>query len=183
MTDSCGCKICKANLGDFTNQLILDGLSPRDTLKCLEAKGLKVSERVLKNHLSAFDIEYSDSKGSEVVALEPISLDLNTIDFSEYAVDFDNSEEVITYLQKLNLKLYLNQLKIALNAQQRVINGEIPELPDSVMKNLAIAFQILDKSSGLSIQVNQQQAIREVEKLGLAIVNPYNSLKSLNAEN
>ncbi len=169
-TSGCGCKICKAQLGDYTNGLINDGVTPNDVLKILQNKGLTVSEKLLKKHLSAFGIPYPES--NDVIECKPVTVELNKIDFSEYAFDDTNPEEIISYLQKINLKIYLNQSRIALQMQQNVIDGKSPDIPSDTFKNLAVAFQILEKSTAMGIRVNQQEAIKIVEAMGLTINSP-----------
>lgn len=171
-TLGCGCKICKASLGEYTNQLINDGVTPKKVLEILQEKGLKITERLLKKHLSAFGISYPENMKDEIINCEPIRVDLNKIDFSEYDFDSNNPESIIAYLQKINLKIYLNQTKITLQAQQDVIDGKSPDVPKEIMQNLAVAFQILDKSTGLSTHVNQQEAIKTVEAMGLTVQPP-----------
>lgn len=172
-TLGCGCKICKAGLGEYTNQLIIDGCSSWLVLKDLQKKGLKISEKLLKKHLSAFGIPYPENKDEdEDVESKPIKVDLNQIDFSEYHFNVNNIESIIGYLQKINLKIYLNQTRITLQAQQDVIDGVCSDMPREIMQNLAVAFQILDKSTGISIHVNQQEAIKTVEAMGLSVQNP-----------
>jgi hypothetical protein len=168
----CGCKICKADLGDYTNQLIISGFSPKDVLKTLEERKVKITERLLKKHLSGFQIPYPESDNNEIIECEPIKVDLNKIDFSQYNFDFNNIESIIGYLQKINLKIYLNQTRITLQAQQDVIDGRSLDMPKEIMQNLAVAFQILDKSTGISTHVNQQEAIKVVEAMGLMIQRP-----------
>jgi hypothetical protein len=170
-TTGCGCKICKANLGEYSNQLIVDGISPKNVLEMLLKRGIKTTEKLLKKHLSAFQIPYPESE-TEVIDCEPITVDLNKIDFSEYNFNPNDIESIIGYLQKINLKIYLNQSRITLQAQQDVIDGKSPDIPREVMQNLAVAFQILDKSTGMSTHVNQQEAIKIVESMGLMVQRP-----------
>lgn len=133
----CGCKICKANLGEYTNELItVENISPKEVLKILQDENIKVTEGLLRKHLSAFGIPYPEStKDDEIVNCEPIKVDLNKIDFSEYDFDADKPDSIIAYLQKINLKIYLNQTKITLQAQQDVIDGKCPDMPREAMKN------------------------------------------------
>ena len=58
----CGCKICKADLGEFTNELILNGEPPNKVLAELKKQGLIASKKLLKKHLSAFGIHYPDEQ-------------------------------------------------------------------------------------------------------------------------
>jgi hypothetical protein len=166
----CGCKICKRHLGEYVNELItLENISPKQVLEILQNEGLTVSDKLLRKHLSAFGIQYPETMNDESITCNPITTDLNTIDFTEYDFDSNNPESIIKYLQNINLKIYLNQTKITLQAQQDVINGNSPDIPKQVMQNLALAFQILDKSTGLSTHVNQQEAIKTVEAMGLVV--------------
>lgn len=166
----CGCKICKAGLGEFVNENILAGESPMNVIAELEEQGLKVTKKLLKKHLSAFDIEYpSDNWDSIEIDCKPVTVDLNAVDFSEYSFNISDPDSVIIYLQKLNLKVYLNQMKITLQMQQAVIDGKAPEVPTEVLRNLATAYQILDKSTAMSTRINQAEAIRVVEALGIPI--------------
>ena len=170
-TTGCGCKICKANLGEYSNQLILDGISPKEVLKLLQNRGIKTSEKLLRKHMSAFQIPYPETD-TEIIECEPVTVDLNKIDFSQYDFDTNNIESIIAYLQKINLKIYLNQTRITLKAQQDVIDGKSPDMPKEIMQNLAVAFQILDKSTGISTHINQQEAIKVCESLGLIVQRP-----------
>lgn len=180
-TLGCGCKICKGGLGEFTNELVLNGESPKSVLKKLQNKGIKTTEKLVRKHLSAYQLTFFEVVETELVT-EPIKVDLNKIDFSEYNFDGNNIESIIAYLQKINLKIYLNQSKITLQAQKDVIDGKCPDMPKEVLQNQAIAFQILDKSTGMSIHINQQEAIKTVEAMGLSIQSQPIYLPS-NAEN
>lgn len=182
-TLGCGCKICKADLSEFTNELILNGESLKSVLDELQLKNCKVPASLLKKHLSAYSIDYTEFKDSEVINTEPIKIDLNKIDFSQYNFEPDNIESIIGFLQKINLKIYLNQALITLQAQQDVINGDCPDMPREIMQNLAVAFQILEKSTGLGVRINQQEAIKVVESLGLLVQQSTVFLPQPNAKN
>lgn len=172
-TLGCGCKICKANLGEYVNELItVENVPPKEVLQILKKEGVTVSDKLLKKHLSAFGIPYPEQTNNEIIECEPIKVNLNKIDFSEYDFDSNNLESIINYLQKINLKIYLNQSRITLQAQQDIIDGKCPDMPTEIMKNLAIAYQILEKSTGLSVRVNQQEAIKTVESMGLTVQSP-----------
>jgi hypothetical protein len=60
-------------------------------------------------------------------------------------------------LQKINLAVYLNFMQILLQSQQDVIDGNLSEVPKTATQNLAIAFQILNLSSGIATRVNRYQ--------------------------
>lgn len=168
----CGCKICKANLGEFTNELILTGEPPNEVLAELKNQGLTVTKKLLKKHLAAFEIDYpSEQFTDEIQECKAVTIELNDVDFSEYNFDINQPESVIAYLQKLNLKVYLNQMRITLQVQQDVIDGKAPNVPTEVLRNLAIAYEILNKSTGINVRVNQSEAIKIVEAMGLTIQN------------
>ncbi|MEO1762332.1 MAG: hypothetical protein AAFR83_10235, partial [Cyanobacteria bacterium J06629_18] len=99
----CGCKICKNDLGEFTNELILSGESPKSVLAELEKKGLTVSKKLLKKHLAAFEIDYPHENSISDQICEPVTIELNDIDFTQYDFDINQVESIIAYLQKLNL--------------------------------------------------------------------------------
>jgi hypothetical protein len=80
-----------------------------------------------------------------------------------------NPEIALELLQKINLQIFLNQSRITIQAQKNVLNGVCPDIPKEILRNQALALDMLDKSTGLSITVNQQQAIKTVEAMGLTI--------------
>lgn len=183
-TLGCGCKICKANLGEYVNELITaERVSSKEVLKILQDEKVPVTEKLLKKHLSAFSIPYPENTNDEIINCEPIKVDLNKIDFSEYAFEANKPDSIIAYLQKVNLKIYLNQAKITMQAQQDLIDGKCPDMPKEIMQNLAVAFQILDKSSGLSTHVNQAEAIKTVESMGLTVQSPTSFYLPNNVQN
>jgi hypothetical protein len=65
--------------------------------------------------------------------------------------------------------VYLNQSRITLHAQQRVIDGISPDMPKDILKNQNTALDMLDRCTGLGMIVNQQQAIKTVENMGLEV--------------
>ena len=173
-TAGCGCKICKAGLGDYTNELISIGESARTVLDMLQEQGLQTNEKLLKKHLAAYSMPYPEKPNDddELLHCEPVRVDLNKIDFSEYNFKPDNIESIVGYLQNINLKIYLNQSQITLQAQEDVINGIAPNVPKEVMQNQMVAFQMYKESSGIMLHVNQQEAIKSVESQGLIIQQP-----------
>jgi len=167
----CGCKVCKQGLGDTVNDMILNQVEPFAVLKFLDSKGCKVSEKLLKKHLSAFTISYPDTHIKSQESLEPIPNNLVDIDFSQYKVDLNNPEIALDLLQRITLKVFLNQSRITLEAQRKVVEGEVPDMPKDTLRNQALALDMLDKCTGLGVTVNQQKAIQTVESMGLTIQN------------
>jgi len=166
----CGCKVCKLGLGDTVNEMIQNQIEPIAVLKFLDAKGCKVSEKLLKKHLSAFSIPFPENETKFDTTLEPVPNNLVDIDFSEYKIDLSNPELALELLQKITLKVFLNQSRITLQAQHNVINGITPDIPKEILRNQATALDMLDKCTGLGVTVNQQQAIKTVENMGLTIL-------------
>ena len=165
----CGCKICKAGLGDNVNEMIQNQIEPVAVLKFLNSKGCKVSEKLLRMHLSAFSIPFPENETQFDIDLEPVPNNLIDIDFSQYKVDLSNPEIALELLQKITLKVFLNQARITMQAQQKIIDGVAPDMPKDTLRNYSIALEALDKTSAISMMVNQQQAIKTVESMGLTI--------------
>jgi len=174
----CGCKLCKQGLGDTVNDMIQGQIEPIAVLKFLDTKGCKVSEKLLKKHLSAFSIPFPENETQFNSTLEPIPNNLVEIDFSEYKIDLSNPEIAIELLQRITLKVFLNQSRITLQAQQKVLNGEVPDMPKETLRNHALALDMLDKCTGLGVTVNQQKAIQTVESMGLTIQNTIQNVQN-----
>ena len=83
----CGCKVCKQGLGDKVNEMIQNQIEPVAVLKFLDSKGCKVSEKLLRKHLSAFSIVFPENETQFDTALEAIPNNLVDIDFSQYKID------------------------------------------------------------------------------------------------
>lgn len=165
----CGCKVCKQGLGDTVNEMITNQIEPIAVLRFLDSKSCKVSEKLLKKHLSAFSIVFPENETKFDSTLEAIPNNLVEIDFNEYKIDLSNPEIALELLQRITLKVFLNQSRITLQAQQKVIDGIVPDMPKETLRNHALALDMLDKCTGLSMTVNQAQAIKTVEAMGLEI--------------
>lgn len=175
----CGCKVCKAGLGDTVNEMIVNQIEPIAVLKFLDSKGCKVSDKLLRKHLSAFSIHYPEKERDfDKIVLEPIPNNLTSINFDEYKIDLSNPEIALELLQRITLKVFLNQSRITLQAQQKVLNGEVPDMPKETLRNHALALDMLDKCTGLGMTVNQQKAIQTVENMGLTIQNTIQNVQN-----
>jgi len=168
----CGCKVCKQGLGDKTNEMIQNQIEPVAVLKFLDSKGCKVSEKLLRKHLSAFSIVFPENETQFDTALEAIPNNLVDIDFSQYKVDLTNPEIALELLQKITLQVFLNQSRITLQAQQKLIDGIAPDMPKDTLRNMSLALDMLDKTSAINLMVNQAQAIKTVEAMGLSLNLP-----------
>ena len=49
---SCGCKICKSNLGEHTNGLANENYSLKEIIENLKSQGLNVDKKVILRHLN-----------------------------------------------------------------------------------------------------------------------------------
>lgn len=174
----CGCKVCKAGLGDTVNEMILNQIEPIAVLRFLDSKGCKVSEKLLRKHLAAFSIMFPESETNFETELEPVPNNLTNINFDEYKIDLSNPEIALELLQRITLKVFLNQSRITLQAQQKVINGESPDMPKDTLRNHALALDMLDRCTGLGVTVNQQKAIQTVESMGLTIQNTIQNVQN-----
>ena len=174
----CGCKVCKQGLGDTVNEMITNQIEPIAVLRFLDSKGCKVSEKLLRKHLTAFSIIFPESETNFESELEPIPNNLTNINFDEYKIDLSNPEIALELLQRITLKVFLNQSRITLQAQQKVINGESPDMPKDTLRNHALALDMLDRCTGLGVTVNQQKAIQTVESMGLTIQNTIQNVQN-----
>jgi hypothetical protein len=168
----CGCKVCKQGLDDKVNEMIQNQIEPVAVLKFLDSKGCKVSEKLLRKHLSAFSIVFPENETQFDTALEAIPNNLVDIDFSQYKIDLSNPEIALELLQKITLQVFLNQSRITLQAQQKVIDGIVPDMPKDTLRNMSVALDMLDKTSAINLMVNQAQAIKTVEAMGLSLNLP-----------
>ena len=94
----CGCKVCKQGLGDTVNEMITNQIEPIAVLRFLDSKGCKVSEKLLKKHLTAFSIVFPESETNFESELEPIPNNLTNINFDEYKIDLSNPEIALELL-------------------------------------------------------------------------------------
>ena len=174
---SCGCKICKNNLGEYTNELANEGYSLNEIIENLKNHGLNVDKKLILKHLNAYDITLKNDNDVKNFSGDIVNIDLKSFDFSKYDFDIKKPISIITYLQKLHLKIHLNQAELLLKYQNDVLHGDMEDVPSDALKNIAISWKILSEISGISVFVNQQSAIRTVESMGLIISGQENILE------
>ena len=176
----CNCKICQNDYGEEVNEMILNGSSPVTVIQELNQLQINVTEDELKQHLENYGIKLEESKTLDNISQ---TVDLNSLDFSEYLFEENNPISVIGYLQKINLKIYLNQTKITLIEQDKYLSGLTDEIDSNTFKNLAVAFKILADSTGMNVMINQQEAIKAVESMGLEVKSKsiYSELKNVSS--
>lgn len=170
MAQGCGCKICKAGLGEAINDLVREGASLKSVQEFLKDNDLQVSVKLIKKHLAAFDL-YVDAVKIEVVESEitPNTINLNEIDFSQYAFDLANIDSIIDFIQKVNLKIFLNQQQIVLQKQQDIIDGRDFENDGTEFRNLGIAYKLFEASTGLKKHVDVSESAKTLEAKGFKI--------------
>lgn len=166
MFKPCGCPICKAGYGEEINNLASEGKSDKFLIQFLNSKGLKIDRRVLKNHLSIYDLKVKKQDEIKILEVEKIEIDMVNIDFSKYDFDVDKSDTIINYLQKLHLKIHLNMCEILIFYQQKLMNGEIEDIPDFAIRGILSSEKMLQNISGISHQININAAIRLIESQG-----------------
>jgi hypothetical protein len=177
----CGCKICKNNLGELTNELANEGYTLKEIIENLKSQGLNIDKKMVLRHLNAYDIILeSEVSNIKNVDKNPVDIDLKTFDFTKYDFDINQPVSIIGYLQKLHLKIHLNQAELLLKYQNDVLCDDMEDVPNEALKNIAISWKLLSEVSGINVYVNQQNAIRTVESMGLIISGQENILEGDN---
>lgn len=177
---SCGCEICKNNLGKYTNGLANEGYSLKEIVENLKNQGLNIDKKLVLKHLNAYDITLKNDNDVKKSSGDIVNTDLKSFDFSKYDFDITQPISIISYLQKLHLKIHLNQAELLLKYQNDVLSGDSEDVPSDALKNIAISWKILSEVSGINVYVNQQNAIRTVESMGLIISGQENILECEN---
>jgi hypothetical protein len=140
--------------------MITNQIEPVAVLRFLDSKDCKVTDKLLRKHLSAFSIDYPEKEiETNKGELEPISNNLSGIDFTQN-IDLENPKKSLELLQKITLKMFLNQSRITLKAQQKMIDGIVPDMPRDTLENMSLCLDMLEKTSALSMTANQQQVLR-----------------------
>ena len=176
----CNCKICRNNLSDTVNDLYLSGVNQVFILEMLKnTHQLIINKSVLTRHLESFELleESTVKEHKQVInSSNQISVDLNNLSLVDYDFDIQKPESVIAYIQKIHLAIYLKQLEIV---AQEIIEYQMGtrEVPPSVaINNLKKLFDVLDRTTGIEVTVNQQKAIQVVETLGFKLMNTLNEV-------
>jgi hypothetical protein len=170
MFKSCGCKICKAGKGKIFNDFVINENPTLEKAKSfLKDNDLIADKRLINNHLSAYNLSLNDSKAVdvEVTAITKNDEKLNNyLDFSQYDFDVNNPDTIVNYLQKLHLKIHLNQCQLVLKSQMELMIDENIDIPSDVIRNAALTWKMLNEVSGIGIITNQYMAIKTVENMG-----------------
>lgn len=170
MFKSCGCKICKAGKGKIFNDFVINENPTLEKAKSfLKDNDLIADKRLINNHLSAYNLSLNDSKAVdvEVTAITKNDEKLNNyLDFSQYDFNVNNPDTIVNYLQKLHLKIHLNQCQLVLKSQMEMMIDENIDIPSDVIRNAALTWKMLNEVSGIGIITNQYMAIKTVENMG-----------------
>lgn len=170
MFKSCGCKICKAGKGKIFNDFVINENPTLEKAKSfLKDNDLIADKRLINNHLSAYNLSLNDSKAVdvEVTAITKNDEKLNNyLDFSQYDFNVNNPDTIVNYLQKLHLKIHLNQCQLVLKSQMELMIDENIDIPSDVIRNAALTWKMLNEVSGIGIITNQYMAIKTVENMG-----------------
>ena len=181
MFKSCGCKICKAGKGKIFNDFVINENPTLEKAKSfLKDNDLIADKRLINNHLSAYNLSLNDSKAVdvEVTAITKNDEKLNNyLDFSQYDFDVNNPDTIVNYLQKLHLKIHLNQCQLVLKSQMEMMIDENIDIPSDVIRNAALTWKMLNEVSGIGIITNQYMAIKTVENMGYKLQG-YNDVSS-----
>lgn len=169
----CGCVICKAELGESVNQLNIDGYSPNEIIEFLRNENLIISKKVLQRHLSAYDMMLN-SENVEIVNdsdCVPIDINMGNFDFSKYRFNENEANEIIEYLQKLHLKIHLNQCEILLKNQDDVLTGRCKDVSSDSLRNIAVSWKMLTDVSGIRYLIDINAAIDRISREGYKIIS------------
>ncbi|AFY59248.1 hypothetical protein Riv7116_6936 (plasmid) [Rivularia sp. PCC 7116] len=186
--EGCGCKICRAGLGEETNRLASDGSTIKEIKEYLKDNGLEVSKSLINKHLEAFDLKVGNSKLNQLETefiedkplVEEITI-LNEINFENYAFEENSPQEIIGFVQRIALKIHLGVSAIALrDINYAQISGG--EINTESINCYAKTQKALADITAIDVMVNQQKAIRTVESLGLKIENSNSLLPPRNLE-
>ena len=175
----CKCKICekKLDLGGEIELLTTRQLQVR--LKTQYQVSMSLNE--IDQHLKLSGLECKpQSQPQKTVKKSVIEsvidetgkplVDLDNLDFSPYKkLDPNSPNSISTYIQKIQLYLYLQQCEIVISKINAFKRGEIKRYPTLAVTNLVRLYTLLDRVTGLSVYTNQQSAIQTVESLGFKL--------------
>jgi hypothetical protein len=140
--------------------MITNQIEPVAVLRFLDAKGFNTDNKLLRRHLAAFSIDYPEKESvNNKVELKAIPNTISDIDFTQN-IDLDNPKKSLELIQKITLKMFINQSRITLKAQQKMIDGIVPDMPRDTLENMSLCLDMLEKTSALSMTANQQQVLK-----------------------
>lgn len=170
----CNCKICTNGLSEIVNDLAQS--EPLESvLKTLrDEHGLTCNRFTLKRHLEAFGIESTSAvdrlptmgiEAQEISYHEPI--DLGDLTLERWKLSKNDPAAIVSFLQEKLIVLSLRQMEIVASQQQQYLERETHTEPSKEsISNLRVLLSLADKFTAISLQANQQQAVRVVQALG-----------------
>lgn len=97
-------------------------------------------------------------------------ISLDNLDFSCYKkLDLNSPNSILSYIQKIQLYLYLKQCEIVVSKINMYQNGTIKRYPTLAVTNLVRLFGLYNAVTGISVYSNQQSAIQSVEAMGFQL--------------
>lgn len=170
----CNCKICTNGLSETVNELAQS--EPIESVLRLlrDEHELNCNRFTLKRHLEVFGIkstsavDYLPTMGIEAQEIsyhEPI--DLGDLTLERWKLSKDNPAEIVSFLQEKLLCLSFGQIEIVASQQREYLEGHTHTEPSKEsISNLRVLLSLADKFTAISLQANQQQAVRIVQALG-----------------
>lgn len=165
MENRCNCKACRKGLTVTVNDLASSNPLSEIVGRLRFTYGLDISELSLRQHLQHFGI--APVEATKAIAREhkkPINLDELTL--AQWDLSMEDPQRVVSYIQEKLLCLSLRQIQVVAQEQVGYLNGESAVLNKDQVQNLRILMSLADRFTGISLQANQQQAVRIVQSLG-----------------
>lgn len=170
----CNCKICTNGLSESVNELAQSNTFESILRSLRDEHRLTCNRFTLKRHLEAFGIESTSAvnrlptmgvEAQEIAYHEPI--DLSSLTLERWKLSKDNPAEIVSFLQEKLLCLSFGQIEIVASQQREYLEGRTHTEPSKEsISNLRTLLSLADKFTAISLQANQQQAIRIVQALG-----------------
>jgi hypothetical protein len=170
----CICKICTNGLREATNNLA-QSKPVESILKTLKDKySLECNRYILKRHLEAFGIEpisAIDRMPSMGLETEDVRyhapIDLDDLSLERWKLSKDEPAAIVSFLQEKLLCLGFQQMEVVASQQREYLDGHTHTEPSKEsISNLRVLLSLADKFTSISLQANQQQAVRIVQALG-----------------
>lgn len=165
---TCNCKICQFGYGEEVAELVAEGSPISLIVSELRELGCDVTPELVRQHLLATNTPLPDQV--EIEEMTPISVNLDT-DFSEYGFDENDQNSTLDYIQRIALKIFLNQSAITLTEQQMYLDGHRRHVNPEVLRNYVAAFSVVNKCAGIEVINNHMQAIKSLEANGYTVIS------------
>lgn len=165
MGNLCNCKACRKGLGETVNKLAQSKPISEIASTLRFKNGVDISELALRDHFRYFAIIPIETTGSASTKKQP--LNLNDLTLDQWGLTIDDPAKVVSFVQEKLLALAMRQMQIVAQEQADYLEGESPFPPSKEqIGNLRVLMSLADRFTSISLQSNQQQAIRIVQALG-----------------